>query len=406
MISELSQTPKSLRLHIGVFGGVNGGKSTLINGLTGQNTALTSPVAGTTTDPVFKPMELLPIGPVVFIDTAGLDDTTELGPMRTAKSMEQLPLCDCCIAVVRSGEDFHKLAEFLENVKSRGAAGLIAVNRFQGEEPCNLPENLPFPVVQGDFTDSGDLEKIKGALIEILSNSESVKRLENVSLTGHLVKSGDFALLIAPQDLQAPKGRLIMPQVQTMRDLLDNGCFYLTVQPSQLEKALNTLKVLPDLIITDSQLFSGLKGRLPESVPLTSFSLLMSRAKGEASGLIEGVKILDMLNPGDRVMIMESCTHHPLDGDIARVKLPKLLNKYVGGELEFLFHAGGGFPENLEGVKLVLHCGGCMLNRRAFIGRQQRCQELGIPMTNFGAALAVLSYGSSIKINEDGTVEF
>lgn len=379
MPSELNSTPRGMRVNIGVFGNVNAGKSTFVNAVTGRSTAITSPVAGTTTDPVYKAMELLPIGPVVFIDTAGLDDKTVLGDKRKEKTADVMKSCDMAVFVLSEGDKI----------------------------PDDRPKNVPLLIVENlrnnetyseDF--SGNIPKIRLNLLsenagDILRNAV-IKAYGNAArpdpeLTGNLVKPDDIVLLVAPQDIQAPKGRLILPQVQTIRDLLDNKCMTMITTADKLEAALNSLNRLPDLVVTDSQVFAQVNSVLPKTVPLTSFSLLMAKIKGDLPKLIEGAKTISRLENGDKVLIVESCTHHPLEGDIAREKLPKLLRKFTGKELVIDVVSGCPDPRTLSGYKLAIHCGGCMLNRRAMLSRQADFENAAVPLTNFGAAIAYMN---------------
>lgn len=379
MPSELNSTPRGMRINIGVFGNVNAGKSTFVNAVTGRSIAITSPVAGTTTDPVYKAMELLPIGPVVFIDTAGLDDETILGDKRREKTTEVMKSCDMAVFVLSEGDKI----------------------------PENRPKNVPLLIVENlrnnetyseDF--SGNIPKIRLNLLlenagDILRNT-IIKAYGNSAepdpeLTRNLVKPDDMVLLVAPQDIQAPKGRLILPQVQTIRDLLDNKCLTMITTADKLEAALNSLNRLPDLVVTDSQVFAQVNSVLPKTVPLTSFSLLMAKIKGDLPKLIEGAKTISRLENGDKVLIVESCAHHPLEGDIAREKLPKLLRKFTGKELVIDVVSGCPDPRTLSGYKLAIHCGGCMLNRRAMLSRQADFENAAVPLTNFGAAIAYMN---------------
>ena len=299
MVSEINQTPKALRIHIGVFGSANAGKSTLINAVTGQNIALTSPIAGTTTDPVFKPMELLPLGPVVFIDTAGLDDKTELGELRVQKSFEQLKSCDAAIFVISSDEkDMKSQHEFIGRIKEKKIPLLIVVNEFSDNEII-IPENEN--IIRTNLnSDKDSANKIKLALIDMLKD-----KIEDPIITGNLVNAGDTVLLVAPQDIQAPKGRLILPEVQVTRDLLDNKCIVMTVTAPYLKQALESLKCKPALIVTDSQIFKEVNQIIPKDIPLTSFSMLMAKTKADIGMLIKGAETIDKLKDGDKVAIIE-----------------------------------------------------------------------------------------------------
>lgn len=385
MVSEINQTPKALRIHIGVFGSANAGKSTLINAVTGQNIALTSPIAGTTTDPVFKPMELLPLGPVVFIDTAGLDDKTELGELRVQKSFEQLKSCDAAIFVISSDEkDMKSQHEFIGRIKEKKIPLLIVVNEFSDNEII-IPENEN--IIRTNLnSDKDSANKIKLALIDMLKD-----KIEDPVITGNLVNAGDTVLLVAPQDIQAPKGRLILPEVQVTRDLLDNKCIVMTVTAPYLKQALDNLKNKPSLIVTDSQIFKEVNQIIPKDIPLTSFSMLMAKTKADIGMLIKGAEMIDKLKDGDKVAVIESCAHHAMDDDIARVKIPNLIKKYTGKNIEIDNLSGQNIISDISEYKLAIHCGGCMVNRKAMLAKQMMFEENGIPMTNFGVAIAYMN---------------
>ena len=375
MPSELNSTPRGMRVNIGVFGNVNAGKSTFVNAVTGRSTAITSPVAGTTTDPVYKTMELLPIGPVVFIDTAGLDDETVLGEKRKEKTAEVMKSCDMAVFVLSEGDKIPD--ECPKNIP------VLIVENLRNNEPYS--ENIPKIRLNLLSENAGDI--LRNAVIKAYGTPADL----SPELTGNLVKSGDIAMLVAPQDIQAPKGRLILPEVQTIRDLLDNKCIVMMTSADKLEAALNGLSRLPDLVVTDSQVFPQVNAVLPKTVPLTSFSLLMAKIKGDLPKLIEGAETISRLENGDKVLIVESCTHHPMDGDIAREKLPKLLRKFTGKELVIDVISGCPDPRTLSGYRLAIHCGGCMLNRRAMLSRQADFENSGVPLTNFGAAIAYMN---------------
>lgn len=386
MISEIDQTPKSLRIHIGVFGDTNAGKSTFINTVTGQNIALTSPVAGTTTDPVFKPMELLPLGPVVFIDTAGLDDESELGEIRIKKSVEQLNQCDAAVLVVNGKSIADSQLRYIDMIKKKNIPFMIVINRV-GDIKCEINMNDFCPnIITVDLSDRGEADKIKAVLIDLLKD-----RIEDPVLTADLVKPGNLVMLTAPQDIQAPKGRLILPEVQVTRDLLDNGCMVLTVTLQNIRSALDSLKKPPALVITDSQIFKEVNKIIPKDIPLTSFSLLMAKIKGNIKELIDGARAIESLENGDNVLILESCAHHALDDDIARVKIPNLLKKYTGKNLNIENVSGQNVELDLKKYKLAVHCGGCMINRKAMLTKQKMFEDAGVPMTNFGVCIAYVN---------------
>lgn len=386
MVSELNQTPKALRLHIGVFGGTNAGKSTLINSISGQNIAITSPIAGTTTDPVFKPMEIIPLGPVVFIDTAGLDDESELGEIRMNKSMQQLSSCDAVILVVSAkNADIKKELEYYNIIKAKNIPAFVCVNIFDKNVNKELYNEIELDKIFIDL-ESDDITPVKEKLISLLKD-----KIEDPVLTGDLVKPGDLVILTSPQDIQAPKGRLILPEVQVTRDLLDNGCMVMTVTAQNIEKALESIKIKPALVVTDSQIFKLVNDTIPKDIPLTSFSLLMAKIKADMSLLIKGASTIDTLKENDKVVILENCSHHPLEGDIARTKIPALLKKYTSKNLDVKVISGAVTPDDLSEYKLAIHCGGCMLNRKAMLEKQKMFENAGVPMTNFGVAIAYMN---------------
>ncbi|HIS75805.1 MAG TPA: [FeFe] hydrogenase H-cluster maturation GTPase HydF [Candidatus Merdivicinus excrementipullorum] len=379
------ETPRANRLHIAFFGRTNSGKSTLLNRLAGQEISVVSEVSGTTTDPVYKSMELLPIGPVVLIDTAGLDDTTALGSLRTEKTREVMRKTDLAVLVVSSrAGDFSEEAEYLRLLEENKVKTVCVVNRIDGEDAPELPFSLP--TLSLDARDAGQMGAFKKFLIQNAGTD-----FEIPFMTAHLVKEGGLVMLVMPQDIQAPKGRLILPQVQMTRELLDRRCRVISVVPDGIAPMLAALKDAPDLVITDSQVFKQVNELIPKEIPLTSFSVLLSENKGDIETFLEGAKAIRSLNPGDKVLIMEACTHHALEGDIARQKLPKLLEKFVGGPVDFQVFSGPGFPENIRDYKLILHCGGCMINRKNMLSKLSEAQQYGVPVTNFGIAIAYMN---------------
>ncbi len=385
MISEINQTPKALRVHIGIFGDTNAGKSTFINAVTGQNIALTSPVAGTTTDPVFKPMELLPIGPVVFIDTAGLDDKSELGGVRVEKSLKQLDICDAAVIIINTKNyNENNTKEYINLISCKKIPFMVVVNHQNGEKSDLGFENIK--TIHVDLHNKEDADIIKKNLISLLDKSES-----EPLLTSDLVNAGDTVLLVMPQDIQAPKGRLILPQVQTIRDLLDNKCIVISVTADNLKEVLSNLKNPPELVITDSQIFKKVDEIIPDNMRLTSFSVLMAKIKGNVNEFINAARVIDTLKDGDKVLILESCTHHALDDDIARVKIPKLLKKYTGQNIVIDNYSGQEINIDLSEYKLAIHCGGCMINRKAMLAKQKLFAENNLPLTNFGICIAYMN---------------
>lgn len=379
------ETPRANRLHIAFFGRTNSGKSTLLNQLAGQEISVVSAVSGTTTDPVYKSMELLPIGPVVLIDTAGLDDSSELGGLRTQKTREVMRKTDLAVLVVAAHEtDFEEERRYLAMLEAEKVRAVCVLNRFDGEEAPALPFSIP--TIALDARRPEEMGRFKKFLIE-----NAGRDFEIPFLSAHLVEERGLVMLVMPQDIQAPKGRLILPQVQMTRELLDRHCRVISVTPDGVLPMLAVLRELPQLVIVDSQIFREVNEMLPPEIPLTSFSILMSENKGDIATFLEGAKAIRTLRPGDRVLIMEACTHHALDGDIARQKLPKLLEKFVGGPVAFDVFSGPGFPENIREYKLILHCGGCMINRKNMLSRLSEAQQYGVPVTNFGVAIAYMN---------------
>lgn len=388
--SSLNQTPRSSRLHIAIFGKMNAGKSSLINAITGQNTALVSKTAGTTTDPVYKSMELHPIGPCVLIDTAGFDDASELGKMRVEKTRKVLDTADICV-VVFTDEGTDEEAKWIDKIKKRGLAVLAVLNKSDALENVDeikkrIAARFDVPVVVASATERRGIDEIKDLLVKM-----APKDFELPSITGHLVKKEDVVLLVMPQDIQAPKGRLILPQVQTIRDLLENECIVVSATTKTLKSALGALAYPPKLIITDSQVFSQVASVKPKESMLTSFSVLFARYKGDIQALLQGAAAIDTLRPTDRVLIAEACTHAPQKEDIGRVKLPRMLRKKVGEELKVDVVGGSDFPSDLTSYALIIHCGACMFNRRYVLSRVNEAKRQGVPITNYGIALAKLS---------------
>jgi len=382
----MQQTPNSNRLHIAIFGKRNVGKSSLINALTAQDIALVSTLAGTTTDPVYKAMELLPIGPVVIIDTAGLDDKGEIGELRIKKTKEVMDKTDLALLVI-DGDDKDLLfeKEWYEDLKKRKIPVVGVINKVdKGDvELDGIQKVINIDFVKVSARDKVNIDELKKAIMKMAPED-----FEKSTIVGDIVKPKAIVLVVAPQDIQAPKGRLILPQVQIIRDLLDNDAMALVVKDSELEDILATLKDKPDLVITDSQVFKKVNSIIPKDVPLTSFSILMARYKGDLNSLVKGARAIDNLIPGDKVLIAEACTHHPLEGDIGRQKLPLWLEEKVGGKLDITVCAGSSFPEDLSAYKLILHCGACMFNRQQLMSRIKKANIEDLPITNFGIAIA------------------
>lgn len=387
----MQDTPRANRLHIAIFGRRNAGKSSLINAITGQEIALVSNLAGTTTDPVYKTMELLPIGPVVIIDTAGLDDTGEIGELRIKKTKEVMDKTDLAILLFTpESYDFSLEKEWFNELVERkipviGVINKIDTSNSNDKQNLEIEKAFDVPFVRVSAKDRTNIGKLKEAI-----QTNSPLDFEKESIVGSLVKPKDLVILVAPQDIQAPKGRLILPQVQVIRDLLDHDAMVLTVKDTELQDMLNALNRKPDLVITDSQVFHKVDEIIPKDVPLTSFSVLMAGFKGDLDILANGAKAIKNLKPGDKILIAESCTHHALKNDIGREKLPNWLNEKVGGELDITVVAGIDFPEDLSEYKLIFHCGACMFNRKQLLTRLIRASEQHVPITNYGLAIAEL----------------
>ncbi|MBV4447275.1 [FeFe] hydrogenase H-cluster maturation GTPase HydF [Clostridium tyrobutyricum] len=389
----MQDTPKANRLHIALFGRRNAGKSSLINSITGQDIALVSEFLGTTTDPVYKAMELPPIGPVVIIDTAGLDDTGTLGELRIKKTKEVMDKTDLAILVfTQENLDltleknwYSKLKEC--KIPTIGVLNKIDNDRIDIDETLKLlKKQFPIPFIKV----SAKMNKNIGTLKEAIQVTAPTD-FEKETIVGDILSPKSKVILVAPQDLEAPKGRLILPQVQVIRDVLDHDCLALTVKDSELSDMIACLKDDPDLVITDSQVFGKVNKILPEHIPLTSFSILMARYKGDLKTLVNGAKAIDKLKPGDKVLIAEACTHHALKNDIGRDKIPRWLKNKVGGNLDVTVKAGVDFPEDLTPYNIIIHCGSCMFNRKQFITRLIRAQSQNIPITNYGITIAYLN---------------
>jgi [FeFe] hydrogenase H-cluster maturation GTPase HydF len=397
------KAPKSLRLHIGIFGRRNVGKSSLLNALTRQQVSIVSDVAGTTTDPVEKPMELLPLGPVLFIDTAGVDDVGALGEMRVEKTRKVIDRTDVGVIVTEAGRwnDFEQA--MVEELGKRNVPAVVVFNKSDLAEghdrnSSGVSDRVPEATTELErrLRDAGVrvvrtvAPKGEGilALREALIASAPEEFVNPPTIIGDLLPSGGLAVLVVPIDKEAPRGRLIQPQVQTIRDLLDNDAYCMVVKERELRAALLRLNRKPDIVVTDSQAFLKVAGDTPSDVKLTSFSILFARFKGDLVEMVRGATSIEQLKPGDRVLVAESCSHHPIGDDIGRVKIPRWLTQYVGGKLEFTTHQGHDFPEDLSTYKLVIHCGACMTNRRAVLNRVARCRDQGVPITNYGLTIA------------------
>lgn len=407
----MERTPKGLRLHIGLFGRRNVGKSSLLNAITRQQVSIVSDVAGTTTDPVEKPMELLPLGPVLFIDTAGIDDEGALGEMRVARTRKVFDRTDLGVVIAEPGHWGFFEQQIYGELRSRNCPIIVVFNKSDlGEPDAALVERLKKekirtvrtvcsaafrpslegePIVAGqgrpayNTTNDGILD-FRQALLD----AAPADFLNNPAILADLVGPGEMAVLVVPVDKEAPKGRLIVPQVQAIRDLLDGDAFALVVKERELREALDRLKRPPKLVVTDSQAFLKVVADTPREIPLTSFSILFARYKGDLNEMVRGTLAIEALRPGDRILVAEACSHHPIADDIGRVKIPRWLTQLVGGKLHFDTMQGHDFPDGLASYKLVIHCGACVLNRREMLTRILRCRQAGVAVSNYGLVVA------------------
>ena len=375
------KTLKSMRLHIGIFGKTNVGKSSLLNKISNQSVSIVSEVAGTTTDVVEKSMELLPVGPVTFLDTAGLDDKTDLAEKRIEKTMKIVNRCDVAVVVCDYNgiDDYEKnLIEKFEELK---IPYLVVVNKCDIKEiKLSGYENILYT---STVSDKDIVFKFKEALVRLLPDDF----INTPKIAGDLVPEKSTVILVVPIDKEAPKGRLILPQVQTIRDLLDSNCMPYVVKETELKDALDNLKIPPALVITDSQAFKKVAEIVPENIPLTSFSILFARLKGDLKEFVNGAEAIENLNDGDRVLILESCSHHAIDDDIGRVKIPNLLRQKTGKDLKIEHYSGHDFPD-ITPYKLIIHCGACMTNRREVLSRILIANNKNIPITNYGVVIS------------------
>lgn len=387
------ETPRANRLHIGLFGRRNAGKSSLINLLTGQHTAIVSDTPGTTADPVLKSMELLPLGPIVFIDTAGLDDEGALGEQRIARSREMMQRCDLALLVVpaEEGIDLQPEKTWIHELQAGKIALLGVLNQVDRvEEVKSLQHN--FETQLGiPLTPVSALTGLNRSLLLQAIVKEAPLDFERPCIVGDLISRGDAVILVAPQDLQAPKGRLILPQVQTIRDILDYGGLALTAKDSELPFLLKALSAPPSLVITDSQVFPKVRDMLDPATRLTSFSVLMARYKGDLATFVRGARKINTLKESDKVLIAEACTHHALEDDIGRTKIPRWLKQKVGEGLQVDIAAGIDFPPNLKEYALIVHCGGCMFTRKQLMARLIQADAADVPITNYGTLIAALN---------------
>jgi len=385
----MKQTPKGFRLHIGLFGRRNVGKSSLLNALTRQSVSIVSAVAGTTTDPVEKPMELLPIGPVLFIDTAGIDDVGALGEQRVKKTKQIFDRTDVALLIAEQGiwDSFEQT--ILGELQQRKIPTIVVFNKSDIKTPeeyvlRTLQDQKIITVSTVAHRNEG-IAPLRQALIRIVPD----EFINAPPILGDLVPAGELVIFVVPIDMEAPKGRLILPQVQSIRDILDNDAYCMVVKERELSDALNRLNRPPALVVTDSQAFLKVAGDTPPDIPLTSFSIIFARNKGNLREYVQGALAIENLKPGAKILVCESCTHQPICEDIGRVKIPRWLRQYLGADLECTTVQGHDFPDNLKDYQLLIHCGGCMTNRREMLTRIMRCRQADVPITNYGLVIAL-----------------
>lgn len=381
---SLNSTPGAERLHIGIFGRRNAGKSSIINAITGQDLAIVSDVSGTTTDPVQKAMELLPLGPVLMIDTPGLDDEGSLGELRIRKSVQVLNKTDIAVLVINAPEGIQpEDRAILDRIKKKNIPYVIAYNK------ADLLDTIPEPeddrTIWVSASTGYHIYELKDLIAAQYREPEEKKRI-----VGDLLDPADLAVLVVPIDSAAPKGRLILPQQQTIRDILDSSAIAVVCKETELSHTLNSLSQKPKIVITDSQAFKRVARETPDDILLTSFSILMARYKGNLNELVHGVTAIDTIRDGDRVLISEGCTHHRQCDDIGTVKLPRWIRNYTHAEPEFEYSSGTGFPDDLSRYRMIIHCGGCTLNEREMKYRIACAADAGIPITNYGILIAYI----------------
>ena len=378
---SLNDTVSAERLHIGFFGMRNAGKSSIVNAITGQDLAVVSDVKGTTTDPVKKAMELLPLGPVLIIDTPGLDDEGDLGALRVQKAQKVLTQADIAVLVTEATRELSDLEKaLLAQLRERNIPCVIAYNK------ADLMSRIPEPPQDGIYVSARTgfhVQELKERLGALAQTGKEEKKI-----VSDLLSPGDTAVLVIPIDKAAPKGRLILPQQLTIRDLLDAGCTVVATRDTELESTLRKLNAPPKLVITDSQIFGEVAKLVPDMVPLTSFSILFARYKGELAELVSGAAMLSRLKDGDRVLISEGCTHHRQCGDIGTVRIPGWIRQFTSANVDFSFTSGGDFPEDLSPYALIVHCGGCMLNDKEMKHRIRLAAAAEVPIVNYGVAIA------------------
>ncbi|HPO89785.1 MAG TPA: [FeFe] hydrogenase H-cluster maturation GTPase HydF [Victivallales bacterium] len=385
----MKETPRGLRTQIGIFGRRNTGKSSLLNAICKQEVSIVADYAGTTTDPVEKAMELLPLGPVLFIDTAGVDDTGQIGELRTEKTKKIFSRTDFALIVSEPDKwtDFEE--KLVEIFSQKNTPCIVIFNKIDtielNQSISRGLEQRKIPFISVSAKTGKNIKELKELIAKL-----APEPLANKNILSGILNPGEFAVLVVPIDLEAPKGRLILPQVQTIREILDNDSCCIIVKERELKFALESLKNPPALVITDSQAFLKVSADVPENIPLTSFSILMARQKGDLEEFVKGATSISKLKSGDKILIAEACTHHPIGEDIGRIKIPRWLTQYTGKKLEFIHVQGHDFPENLSEFKLIIHCGACTLNRKHVQSRINKASQSSIPITNYGILIAHL----------------
>ncbi len=388
-MENMNATPMANRFAIGLFGRRNAGKSSLINALTGQDIAVTSHVAGTTTDPVHKAMELLPIGPVVLIDTAGLDDEGDLGKLRMEKTYEVLRKCNLALVVVDVEMGLTRFErEFAAQLLRRKIPAICVINQCDKQMPDaqarqEMEQLLKIPVVCASAKNGVGIDAVKKQIIQNAAYEDA-----EPALVGDLLHAGDVAVLVTPIDKAAPKGRLILPQQQTIRDIIECDAVAMITKEHELKLTLEQLKQPPAIVITDSQAFLKVSADTPPEIPMTSFSILFARQKADLAEMVRGIKRIEQLTAGDKVLIVEGCTHHRQSDDIGTVKIPRWIRQIAGGEIEFEWASGAQYPKDISEYAVIIHCGGCMLNRREMQYRVEMAREQGVYVTNYGVLIA------------------
>lgn len=388
---SLNEAPRGVRVHLALFGKRNAGKSSVINAITGQETAIVSEVKGTTTDPVFKSMEILPIGPCMIIDTAGIDDVGELGELRKKKTSEVLDIADVALLIVDINVGINDDDRFIiDKFKEKKKPIIVVLNKLDTLEnddhervATSLQEALSTPVVAVSALKKQGIKELKNVIISVIPEDE-----DKFKIVGDLINPGDFVVLVTPIDKAAPKGRLILPQQQTIRDILESDAMAIVTKEYELRETLSNLAKKPKLVITDSQVFLKVAADTPKDILMTSFSILFARQKGDLTEFIKGAKAIERLKDGDRVLIAEGCTHHRQSDDIGSVKIPRWIRQRTGKQIEFEFSAGATFTDDIKKYALIVHCGACMMNRTGMLSRVESAKYHCVPIVNYGILIA------------------